>query len=197
MTERDIVILRGARTAEHNDCPMPAMAGNRARRYEISRKEQDDFGSWSQTAAAQGAGLCAEDIVPVAAGARSRDCSGRRGRAILGAMKLLIRAMIGLAAAGSWSALVQAEEQKPSINASLLLNNVLSQPVDHQQRQLAFDEALRHPGPTPAKGMMEGEVQPDGSVRYGNLTVSSIKNPCPPGEHVEVPATPVARRARK
>jgi acetyl-CoA acetyltransferase len=45
MTERDIVILRGARTAEHNDCPMPAMAENRARRYEISRKEQDDFGS--------------------------------------------------------------------------------------------------------------------------------------------------------
>jgi hypothetical protein len=39
-------------------------------------------------------------------------------------------------------------------------------------------------------------VQADGSVRYGNVTVS-VRNPCPPGSgHVEPPPLP-GRRARK
>jgi hypothetical protein len=113
-------------------------------------------------------------------------------------MKLLTSAMIGLALVGSVPAFVQAEEQTAAVNASLLINNVLRQPVDHQQRQLAFDESLRRPGPGPAnRTAMGGEVQPDGSVRYGDVTVSTLKNPCPPGEHVELPVPPLARRARK
>ncbi len=116
-------------------------------------------------------------------------------------MKSLIGTMLGAAALLGTAALAQAGEQPgtpATVNPAMLINNVLRQPVDHQQRQIAFDEALREPGPTPAnRTALNGEVQPDGSVRYGNVTVSTIKNPCPPGEHVELPSPPLARRARK
>jgi hypothetical protein len=117
------------------------------------------------------------------------------------AMKPLIGTLIGVAALTGSVALAQAGDQpEPStINATLLITNVMRQPVDHQQRQLAYDESLRRAGPTPAnRGAFNGEVQPDGSVRYGDVTVSAIKNPCPPGEHVELPSPPpLARRARR
>jgi hypothetical protein len=116
-------------------------------------------------------------------------------------MKLLIGTMVGVAAlCALWGPVAPSEAADPaaSINATLLINNVLRQPVDHQQRQIAFDESLRQPGPAPAnRAALGGEVQPDGSVRYGDVTVSAIKNPCPPGEHVELPAPPIARRARR
>src|SRR5262249_48984746 len=130
---------------------------------------------------------------------RAGDFHGDGSGAILGAMKLLISIMIGLAAVGSAVGPVRAGEQKDSFNASLLVTNGLRQPVNTQQRQLAFDESLRQPGPGPAnRTAMGGEIQPDGSVRYGDVTVSSLKNPCPPGEHVELPGPPVAaRRVRK
>jgi len=115
-------------------------------------------------------------------------------------MKPLIGTMIGAAALFGTVALAQAGETTgaATINPTLLINNVLRQPVDHQQRQIAFDESLRQAGPTPAnRTALAGAVQPDGSVRYGDVTVSAIKNPCPPGEHVELPSPSLARRARK
>ena len=84
-------------------------------------------------------------------------------------MKVLISAIAGLVAVSLAPAFVQAEEQKPSVNASMLITNVLRQPLDQQQRQLAYDESIRQPGPGAVKGPMDGEVQPDGSVRYGNV----------------------------
>jgi hypothetical protein len=114
-------------------------------------------------------------------------------------MKALIGTMVGAAALCGFAALSHASDPAASINATLLIDNVLRQPVDHQQRQMAFDESLRRPGPTPAnRAALGGEVLPDGSVRYGDVTVSAIKNPCPPGEHVELPSPPpIARRARR
>jgi hypothetical protein len=116
-------------------------------------------------------------------------------------MKSLIGALIGATALFGATVLGEADERVQagaSVNPTLLINNVLGQPVDHQQRQIAFDESLRQPGPTPAnRTTFNGEVQPDGSVRYGDVTVSTLKNPCPPGEHVELPSPPLPRRARK
>jgi hypothetical protein len=116
-------------------------------------------------------------------------------------MKSVISALIGGAALLGAVALAEAGEQPrvATVNPALLITNVLRQPVDHQQRQIAFDESLRQAGPAPAnRTALNGEVQPDGSVRYGDVTISAIKNPCPPGEHVELPSPPpLARRARK
>jgi hypothetical protein len=111
-------------------------------------------------------------------------------------MRTLTSAVMGVAAVCGMAALAQAQEVKAPVDAALLINNVLRQPIDHQQRQLAFDESLRHEGPVPRRSALTGEVQPDGSVRYGNVTVSTLKNPCPPGEHVELPPLPVRRASR-
>jgi hypothetical protein len=115
-------------------------------------------------------------------------------------MQSSIGTLIGAAALLGTATLAHAGEAvatATAINPTLLITNVLRQPVDHQQRQIAFDESLRHAGPAPAN-RYTGEVQPDGSVRYGDVTVSALKNPCPPGEHVELPSPPpLARRARK
>jgi hypothetical protein len=61
-------------------------------------------------------------------------------------------------------------------------------------RERAYDEAIRQPAPAPVKSPMDGEVQPDGSVRYGNTTVI-IRHDCPPGgEFFEPPPRPGRRR---
>jgi hypothetical protein len=109
-------------------------------------------------------------------------------------MKRTISTLIGMAALGGLASLAQAQEEKAPINASLLITNVLKQPIDHQERQLAFDESLRRDGPPPRRSPFVGEVQPDGSVRYGDVVVSQIKNPCPPGEHVELAPPPLPTR---
>ncbi len=86
-----------------------------------------------------------------------------------------------------------ADEVKTPITANMLLN-VLTAPGESRDR--AFNESLREAPPV-ARG--EGEVLPDGSVRYGSgrgsVTVS-VRNPCPPGSvHYEPPPLP-GRRAR-
>jgi len=83
-----------------------------------------------------------------------------------------------------------ADEAKTPINASLFLT-IMSAPVE--RREAAFDEALKGSGlPALERG---GVVQPDGSVRYGNVSVT-VKNPCPPGTaHYEPPPLP-GRRVR-
>lgn len=82
----------------------------------------------------------------------------------------------------------RADEAKTPINASLFLS-IISTPVE--RRETAFDEALKAGGPPPRDPA--GVVQPDGSVRYGNVTMT-VKNPCPPGTaHYEPPPLPGRR----
>ena len=83
-----------------------------------------------------------------------------------------------------------ADEAKTPVSASMLLN-VFSTPVE--SRGAAYDQSLREEGPAPA-APLGGVVQPDGSVRYGNVSVT-VKNPCPPGTvHYEPPPLPGRRR---
>src|SRR5438128_12640178 len=81
-----------------------------------------------------------------------------------------------------------AEELKTPIRASLLLD--LTAPRA-QSRDAAYQESLRAEGPAPVRRGL-GEVQDDGSVRYGDVTVT-VRNPCPPGTHYEAPPLPGRR----
>jgi hypothetical protein len=92
---------------------------------------------------------------------------------------------VGVAAAA-------ADEAKTPVSAALILD-IVAAPV--QPRTSAFDEALRRPAP-PAPDPTQGEVLPDGSVRYGR-TVITVKNPCPPNSgHWEPPPLPGRRPGR-
>ena len=83
------------------------------------------------------------------------------------------------------------DEAKTPISPSIILD--MSKPVV-PSRDKAYNESLRDPGPAPAKSPLEGVVQPDGSVRYGNTTVI-IRHDCPPGgEFFEPPPRPGRRR---
>src|SRR5207245_1538411 len=77
-----------------------------------------------------------------------------------------------------------ADEAKSPISASMLLSVVA--PIT-ESRAAAFDRAMKEPGP-PAR-RSDGEIQPDGSVRYGAVTIT-VRNPCPPGTHYELPSLP-------
>jgi len=90
---------------------------------------------------------------------------------------------------GAWSAAALADEAKSPISASMLLSVVA--PIT-ESRDAAFDRAMKEPGP-PAR-RPAGEIQPDGSVRYGSVTIT-VRNPCPPGTHYEPP--PLPGRVRK
>jgi hypothetical protein len=93
-----------------------------------------------------------------------------RARLVLAGALALLPAAPGLAA---------ADEARTPVSASMVLS-IMSQPP--QTRQSAFDESLRRDGPPPPSSSMVGEVQPDGSVRYGRAVVT-VKNPCPPQDH--------------
>ena len=85
---------------------------------------------------------------------------------------------------GTWSATAVADEAKSPLSASMLLS--ISAPIS-ETRDAAFDRAMKEPA-APAR-RPDGEIQPDGSVRYGSLTVT-VRNPCPPGTHFEPPPLP-------
>ena len=85
---------------------------------------------------------------------------------------------------GSWSPTAVADEAKSPISASMLLS--IAAPIS-ETRDAAFDRAMKEP-PPPAR-RPDGEIQPDGSVRYGSVTVT-VRNPCPPGTHFEPPPLP-------
>jgi len=89
-----------------------------------------------------------------------------------------------------WSASAAADEVKSPIRPSILLS--ISSPLS-ETRDAAFDRAMKEPGP-PAR-RPDGEIQPDGSVRYGATTIT-VRNPCPPGTHYEFPP-PLPGRVRK
>jgi hypothetical protein len=78
------------------------------------------------------------------------------------------------------SGVAGADELKTPIRASMLLE--LSAPRV-QNRDAAYQESLRAEGPSPVRRGF-GEVQDDGSVRYGDVTVT-VRNPCPPGSAMQ------------
>jgi hypothetical protein len=85
-----------------------------------------------------------------------------------------------------------ADEAKTPLSAAMILS-IVSSPVD--TRTSAFDAGLKDSAARPSDGATTGEVLlADGSVRYGR-TVITVRNPCPPGEHFEVPMLP-GRRGR-
>jgi hypothetical protein len=88
-----------------------------------------------------------------------------------------------------WSAAAVADEAKSQISASMLLR--ISAPIS-ESREAAFDRAMKEPAAAPRRA--DGEVQPDGSVRYGSMVVT-VRNPCPPGAHYE--PFPLPGRVRK
>jgi hypothetical protein len=49
-----------------------------------------------------------------------------------------------------------------NLGASMLLR--ISAPIS-ESREAAFDRAMKEPGPAPRRA--DGDVQPDGGVRYG------------------------------
>jgi hypothetical protein len=100
--------------------------------------------------------------------------------------RLLAAALLSVAVAGP----AGAEEPRPEPSASLLLS-IGRAAVEH--REAAYDQALREPAPPPREPV--GVVQPDGSIRYGRMTVT-VKEYCPPA-HDEPPPPLPGRRARR
>ena len=99
----------------------------------------------------------------------------------LGGMLVLVAA---------WAGPAVADEAKTPINGAMLLN-ILAPTAE--SRDAAFDRAMKEPALSPRRP--EGEVQADGTVRYGSLTMT-VRNPCPPGSgHYEPP--PLPGRVRK
>jgi hypothetical protein len=86
-------------------------------------------------------------------------------------------------------AAVAHDEAKTPVTGSIILE--MTKPVAGT-RDRAIDESLRRDVPTPPK--TENQLQPDGSVRYGNTTVI-IRHDCPPGgDFFEPPPRPGRRR---
>ena len=108
-------------------------------------------------------------------------------------MRRVVRTWVVVAAAACVAVATDgasAEEVKTPVSAALILN-MTAKPIE--SRESAFAQSLREDG-APATSSEIGEVMPDGSVRYGRMTVS-VKNPCPPGTaHYEPPPLPGRRR---
>ena len=99
-------------------------------------------------------------------------------------MNKLVTVLGAVVLIGGWSAVAVADEAKSQISASMLLR--MSAPIS-ETRDAAFDRAMKEPGPPPRRA--DGEIQPDGTVRYGSM-VMTVRNPCPPGTHYEGPPLP-------
>ena len=97
-------------------------------------------------------------------------------RVVLGAIVAGALVIAGTAGAS-------ADEVRPQLNPSVILN-MLARPIESQEA--AFNASLKSDAAAPRVPRAdEGEVQPDGSVRYGrggtSLTIT-VRNPCPPGD---------------
>ena len=85
--------------------------------------------------------------------------------------------------------MVAADEAKTPLSAAMILS-IVAAPVD--TRISAYDAGLKERR-APMYDATPGEIFADGSVRYGR-TIITVRNPCPPGEHLEVPMLPGRRR---
>src|SRR5512145_685239 len=92
-----------------------------------------------------------------------------------------------LAAAG----VASADEVQTRISPSMFLDLTAPRAV---ARETAYQESLTA-APTVAPRPASGEVQEDGSVRYGNVTIT-VRNPCPPGSEHDEPKPLPGRRSR-
>ena len=103
-------------------------------------------------------------------------------RKTLGAAVVVVIAAAGVAS---------ADEAKVRISPSMFLD--LTAPRA-SARDTAYLESLKAEPPVPPRPA-SGEVQADGSVRYGNVTVT-VRNPCPPGSDHDEPKPLPGRRSR-
>lgn len=99
---------------------------------------------------------------------------------IVASVAALLATQVGVAA---------AQESKAPVTASMILS-IVAAPVDI--RKSAYDAGLKEPAPA-ARSDETGEVLADGSVRYGRAVIT-VRNPCPPGEHLDFPAPRPSRR---
>lgn len=84
-----------------------------------------------------------------------------------------------------------ADEAKTRISASMLLDLTAPRAV---ARDAAYQDSIKS-APTVTPRPASGELQEDGSVRYGNVTVT-VRNPCPPGSGHEEPLPLPGRRSK-
>ena len=92
-----------------------------------------------------------------------------------------------------------AEEVRQGLNAPMILQ-MLSKPVE--KPEAVMREMLRPDATSVRPVRSEGQVMPDGSVRYGTESSSltmTIRNPCPPGdmEHEMMVQRSLPGRGRK
>lgn len=105
---------------------------------------------------------------------------------------------VGILTAGV-SAPAYADEVRQGLNAPMILQ-MLSKPVD--KPEAVMREMLRPDATSVRPVRSEGQVLPDGSVRYGTeaagMTVT-VRNPCPPGdiEHEMMAMRSLPGRGRK
>jgi hypothetical protein len=98
--------------------------------------------------------------------------------------------IVVIALLGAPVAAVAHDEAKTPVSGSIILD--ITRPPT-QTRDRAFDESLRSDGGS-ARPKVEGVVQPDGSIKYGNTTII-IRHDCPPGgDFFEPPPRPGRRR---
>jgi hypothetical protein len=102
--------------------------------------------------------------------------------------EIALLVMVGVLAGAGVAA---ADEAKTRIAASMFLD--LTAPRA-SARDAAYQESIRS-APSVAPRPPSGEVQDDGSVRYGNVTVT-VRNPCPPGSGHEEPMPLPGRRSK-
>ena len=104
----------------------------------------------------------------------------------------------GALVAGMWEP-VAAEEVRQGLNAPMILQ-MLSKPAE--KPEAVMREMLRPDAMSVRPVRTEGQVMPDGSVRYGSesagMTVT-FRNPCPPGdiEHEMMALRSLPGRGRK
>lgn len=108
-----------------------------------------------------------------------------RGAPALGATALAALAVLGTAGA------VTAEGITTRVGAAMLLELTAPRAAD---RDLAYHESLLREGPAPAR-LPLGQLQEDGSMRYGNTTVI-VRNPCSPGSIHDEPVVLPGRRSK-
>jgi hypothetical protein len=91
---------------------------------------------------------------------------------------------------GSPALALAHDEAKTPVSSSIILE--MSKPSSSVSRDRALDEAIKSPRPAPPS-RTDYQVQPDGSVKYGNTTVI-IRHDCPPGGVFFVPPPLPGRR---
>jgi hypothetical protein len=102
--------------------------------------------------------------------------------------KIIVLALLSLLAGTGVAA---ADEAKTRISASMFLDLTAPRAT---AREAAYQESIRTAPSVPPRPS-NGEVQEDGSVRYGNVTVT-VRNPCPPGSGHEEPMPLPGRRSK-